>query len=473
MQDPKNAKEKAKIQTKFQKQKSYMKRNPYPPIDFRKQRLSSLLKAIVKAKNEICEALHSDLRKNPTESLLTEVYPAVMEINYFINNLSKLVKPKRVKTPLPLKGTSARTELIPRGQVLIISPWNYPFNLCMLPLIDAIAAGNVVVLKPSEYTPQTNQIVKKLIEQTFTPEEVFVAEGDAEVSQFLISLAPHHVFFTGSSEVGKKVMKSAADHLCTITLELGGKSPAIVDSSADLDQAASAIMWGKCLNAGQTCIAPDYLLVEKKIAEKLKEKLKQKTKEFYPDKNYDDMAVIISSRHFEKLCELYKKALTAGANLVHGGEFFSESRLFAPTILDKIQTDNPIMQAEIFGPILPILEFEKPAEAISIVELFPRPLAMYLFSKNQKTIDSYLSAITCGGVCINDTLQHVANHHLPFGGINQSGTGQYHGIHGLNEFSHQRSILERKWNLGNHQIFPPYTETKEKILGRLLSFFGS
>jgi aldehyde dehydrogenase (NAD+) len=350
----------------------------------------------------------------------------------------------------------------------VISPWNYPFYLALTPLISAIGAGNTVILKPSEFTPATSEIIAKLIEIVFVEEEVSVFQGDYKVSELLTELPFDHIFFTGSTQVGKIVMQKAANNLASVTLELGGKSPAIIDESCDIKLSAERILWGKVLNAGQTCVAPDYAFVHKSQLDKFIKGMRESIQVFYETNRKQliensDFCRIINKKNFKRLTDLVNDAVDRGAKIEIGGDNDAETNFFHPTVLTNVPEDSDILQEEIFGPILPIIPYENIEDAITFINSRPKPLALYIFSNSDKNIENVLQNTSSGGVAINDVIIHLANSHLPFGGVNHSGHGSYHGIFGFKAFSHERAILRQGLLSTVRLLYPPYNPVVDKV----------
>ena len=422
-------------------------------LDFRLQQLNKL-KAAIKANDQaILASLYADLHKPEFEGCFE--LAVTQDIDFALKYLKSWVKPKKVKLPLIQMPGSARIYPEPLGVALIIGPWNYPFSLLISPLIGAIAAGNCTILKPSEIAPHTSQIVAKIIKETFEPEYIAVIEGGVETSQQLLEEKFDHIFFTGGTKVGKIIMEAAAKHLTPVTLELGGKSPCIVDRDLNLAETAKRIVWGKLINAGQTCIAPDYLLVDREIKSDLLAEMKQCIDEFYasdPAKS-PDYARIINQKQFDRLTRFLQDG-----NIVVGGETNASDRYIAPTVIDNVTLDSPIMQEEIFGPILPVIEYENLDSALEIVNNRPKPLALYIFSRNKEIQQRILQATSSGGVCINDTVLQVGVNELPFGGVGDSGIGNYHGIASFNTFSHHKSVLTKSFLFELNWRYAPYKE---------------
>lgn len=431
------------------------------PAEFRLAQLQALKQAIQDHQPEILAALKSDLNKPELEAYLTEI-GVIKEINYAIQHLRAWMKPKTVPVPLEQFPAKAQIYADPLGVVLIIGPWNYPFQLMISPLVGAIAAGNCALLKPSEIAPHTSQIVAKLIEKTFDPAYIAVVEGGTEVSQAVLTEKYDHIFFTGGTAIGKIVMAAAAKHLTPVTLELGGKSPCIVDADIQVEYTARRIVWGKFLNAGQTCVAPDYLLVDRRIKPALLKAMQAAMREFYgtDPAQSPDYARIVSAKHFNRLVALLPDAPTSGnptsGTVISGGEFDPEDRYIAPTLLDQVLPDATVMQEEIFGPILPIVEYGSLEEALRLINSKSKPLALYIFSRNHSFQQRILAETSSGGVCINDTIMQIAPSSLPFGGVGESGMGSYHGKASFDTFSHFKSVLTKNFWFDLKWRYAPY-----------------
>ncbi len=409
-------------------------------INFRLKQLDILENGLLKHEQAMLDALKKDLNKSAFEAFLAEFGMILEEIRHVKRRLKSWARPKRVPTPFTLFGAKSRIYSEPYGVVLIISPWNYPMYLTFGPLIGAIAAGNCAIVKPSELVPTVSGVLHDMLADMFPEEYVAVIEGDAETSKALLEEKFDYIFFTGSTQIGRSVMQQAAKHLTPVTLELGGKSPCIVDETADISLTAKRVVWGKCLNAGQTCIAPDYLYVHESVKEKFVDELKTNITKLYSD---DPLAngnwpSIVNERHFDRLLQLIE-----GESVVAGGRSNREKRSIEPTLLDHVSWESPVMQEEIFGPILPILTFSSIEDAITQVKTQAKPLALYLFSNDKATQDEVLRSISFGGGCINDTIYHIATPHLPFGGVGDSGIGAYHGRSSFDLFSHRKSILKQ------------------------------
>jgi aldehyde dehydrogenase (NAD+) len=441
-------------------------------------KLRRLYKAILSRRTEIEAAMWADLRKSPTEVSITELGVVLHEIRHAIHHLQSWMTPKRVGSSLTLFRTNAEIKYEPKGVCLVLSPWNFPFNLTLDPLVSAVAAGNCVILKPSEFSPNSNAVMRQIVTECFAPEEVSLFEGDATMAQELLSLPFNHIFFTGSPQVGKIVMRAAAEHLASVTLELGGKSPVVVDESADLDTAAAKIIWLKIINGGQTCIAPDYVLVHESCQAKLLEKMKAKIQQFYGNtpaemREGPDMCRLVHARHFSRVKALLDDALQRGASLDFGGETVENERYIAPTMLSNIPEDAKIWEEEIFGPVLLVRTYKTLDEAISYVNAQPKALAMYIFSKDDRCIHKIITETRCGGVTVNDCGPHFYNSELPFGGSNNSGIGKCHGEFGFLEFTNQRGVLyQARWMPTTKFFLPPYGgKLRQWILEGVVKWF--
>ena len=448
----------------YQKQRDNLKNNP---LRFYKNRIAALKllrKNISLMENEICAALKADLNKSETESYMCEIGLVQSEISYMIKHCKKFAKPKRVHTPLAQFASKSFSMPCPHGQVLIISPWNYPFMLSIEPLVDAIAAGNCAVLKPSESSSHVSKVIADLIEKTFPPEQVFVVQGGRDQASFILDLTFDHIFFTGSMRVGRLVLQKAAERYTPVTLELGGKSPCIVDETANLTLAAKRIVFGKFLNCGQTCVAPDYLYCSSKIKDKLVEEIKKQIVLQYSEKPLENESYpkMINQRQFDSVAKLIKKD-----RLLFGGQVDKETLKIEPTILDST-FDSEEMQEEIFGPVFPVVTFEELDEAIEKVNARNKPLALYFFSSSKKRQKKVLSLCNFGGGCINDTIIHLATSNMGFGGVGTSGMGAYHGKIGFDTFSHYKSIVHKKTWLDLPMRYQPYSKLKLKLIKMFL-----
>ena len=448
------------IKTTIAKQRDFFATGETRDYNFRVLQLKKLAQLITENDQLIFEAVHQDLRKPAIEAFGSEILIVLSEINYVLKHLKSWMKPQNVGTPATLFPSSSCIYSEPLGVVLIVAPWNYPFALTIQPLIGAIAAGNCAVLKPSEQTPHTSKAIAQLINHNFDPSFITAIEGGIETNQALLAEKFDHIFFTGGTAIGKIVMEAAAKHLTPVTLELGGKSPCIVDAESNLEITAKRIIWGKFYNAGQTCVAPDYLLVQKNIKSALIEKLLEFVKIFYGDnpQQSPDLARIVNDRQFDRLVNL----LDEGKILI-GGNHDRSDRFIAPTLIDCIDPNSKIMSDEIFGPILPILEYDQLSEAIAFVNARPKPLALYFFSNNKQNQQRILREISYGGGCLNDIIMHLGNPELPFGGVGNSGIGSYHGKATFDTFSHRKSILKNSFRFDLKFRYPPYTMTIDTL----------
>jgi len=446
--------------TVVQQQREYFSSGETLPVESRIKALKKLKGSIEQNEKGILEALYRDLRKSETEAYSSEVALVMAEIEHAMRGVAKWAKPTRVKTPRMHFPGKSFIYPEPVGVALILSPWNYPFQLLLAPLVGAIAAGNCAVLKPSEYAPHVSSATAELIRGNFGEEYIAVVEGGVEVAEALLQEKFDHIFFTGSTAVGKIVMNAASRHLTPVTLELGGKSPCVVWDDAKLEIASKRIVWGKFLNAGQTCVAPDYVLVHKDIREGFVNALIEAMKSFYgPSAQYcKDYARIINGKHFERLVGYLNDG-----RVVFGGMYDESDLYIAPTLLDSVNESSAVMQDEIFGPILPILEVETIDEAIDRIQSKPKPLALYLFTNDPGIQDLMLRRTSTGGVCINDTISHMVGTYLPFGGVGESGFGSYHGKAGFDCFSHNKSVLKKGFLFDTKLRYPPYNVELRKL----------
>lgn len=429
-------------------------------------KLKQLKTVLLQHRDEIRQALWKDFQKPEVEVDLTEIYPTVKEIKHTIKNLKRWMKPKRVSTPIAMLGSTSYIQYQPKGVVLIISPWNYPINLTLIPLVTAVAAGNCVVLKPSEHTPNSSRVMEKIVAAVFEEKEVAMVQGAVDTSQALLELPFNHIFFTGAPAIGKIVMEAAAKHLTSVTLELGGKSPTIIDETADINKAASRISWGKFTNTGQTCIAPDYLLVHEKVKDKLVEALKRKIQEFYgPDsQSSNDFPRVVNAKHLQRLKGYLSDAKSKGATLISGGQSNESGNYLSPTLIVNVPEAASLSREEIFGPILPIYTYNDLQEAIDYINSKEKPLALYIFSRKQENIDRIMQDTRAGGTSINQTVMHFTNNSLPFGGDNNSGIGKSHGWYGFEAFSNARSVLRQRWPISAADLAaPPYNKFKRMM----------
>ncbi len=451
----------ASIQALVAKQRAFFLQGTTLDVDTRLLMLNKLRNAILQHENAIYDALKADLGKSPSESYMCEVGMTLSELTYMITHAQRLSREKTVWTPLAQFASRSYTKPSPYGVTLVMSPWNYPFMLSMEPLVDAIAAGNTVILKPSAYSPCVSAVLQTLIEQVFPEEYVAVITGGRQENQTLLRQTFDYIFFTGSQAVGKEVMRQAAEHLTPVTLELGGKSPCIVDRTANVELAARRIVFGKLLNCGQTCVAPDYILVEDRVHDRLLCALQEElTRQLGPDPLANaDYGKLINDKHFQRVSHLIDPS-----KLVYGGQSDPGTLRIAPTLLDGVTWDDPVMQEEIFGPILPILTFSGIDQAVRTVNDHPSPLALYLFTSSKPTIHYVTARCQYGGGCINDTIIHLATTHLPFGGVGASGMGSYHGKSGFQTFTHTKSIVNKKTFLDLPFRYHPYQKSKDRLI---------
>ncbi len=446
--------------------------------EMRKARLRKLRDWILSNRTAIQEALYADFQKPPAEVDAIELFGVLSEIRHALVNLDNWMSPKKVGTPLTMFGTRSHIQCEPKGICLIIAPWNYPFLLCAGPLVSALAAGNTVFIKPSEQTPSVSAIVSKMVREVFEPSVACCYEGGSEMSQQLLRLPFDHIFFTGSQAVGKVVMRAASENLTSVTLELGGKSPAIIAADARIGEAAERTAVSKFVNNGQTCIAPDYILVDETVAEQYIAELTKSIGDLFMDENksFDrssNYCRIVNDAHFQRLDKILREAISDGAKVRMGGAHDAATRFFYPTVLSNVASTSTIMEEEIFGPILPIITFRNLSDAIDTVNKFPKPLALYVFSQSTKVQTQVLAETSSGGACINDCGIHFFQHNLPFGGVNQSGAGKAHGYNGFLEFSNQKSILKQRNGLTSvKMLYPPYTRRSEKIINWIFRFLS-
>lgn len=443
------------IEQKFYDSKAFFNTQQTKDISFRKEQLKKLSKAIKSYESDILEALYTDLGKNKVEAYATEIGITLKSIKNARKELKNWTKTKNVDTPLYLFPTKSYIKKEPYGTVLIIAPFNYPFQLVFEPLIGAIAAGNTAIIKPSELTPNVARVIKRLINETFDANYIEVIEGGIEETQTLIHLPFDYVFFTGSENVGKIVYQAASENLVPVTLEMGGKSPVIVDETANIKVASERICFGKFTNAGQTCVAPDYILVHESVKDDLITALSKTLREFYGQniQQSPDYGRIVKLKHYHRLTSLLN---SAQMNIVFGGHSDEDERYIEPTLLDHVTNDSAIMQEEIFGPILPILTYQSLDEAIAFIHQRPKPLSLYLFSEDENATQRVINELSFGGGAINDTLMHLANPKLPFGGVGASGMGRYHGKYSFDTFTHEKSYIFKSTRLESGVHLPPY-----------------
>ena len=453
------------MQEILEKQREFFMTGATLSVKYRVEALKRLKAAITAREGEIFAALKEDLGKSRFESYMCEVGMTLSELSYMIKRTKCFARDEAVPTPMAQYPSNSYVKKSPYGCVLIMSPWNYPFMLAMEPLTDALSAGNTAVLKPSAYSPATSALVADIIRQTFPPEYVTVVTGGRAENSALLDLPFDKIFFTGSVAVGREVMRRAAEHLTPVTLELGGKSPCIVDKSANIQLAAKRIAFGKFLNCGQTCVAPDYVAVHSSVKEKFLEELKRQIKAQYgeyPLKNAD-YGKIITQKHYERICRLIDEK-----KVCYGGRRDDRALRIEPTVMTDVTRADAVMGEEIFGPVLPVLTFEKIDDLILEINAQPHPLALYIFSSDAKAIKKVTELCAFGGGCVNDTIIHLATTHMGFGGVGASGMGSYHGKDGFDCFSHRKSIVDKSTLIDMSIRYQPYTKKKEKLLRRFL-----
>lgn len=445
------------------KQRKYFLTGKTKDVEFRIKRLKALKEIIIKRNQEIVEALRKDFGKSEFETFSNEIMTSLEEIKLAIKKLHSWAAPRKVKTPIAYFKSSSRIYYEPYGIALIISAWNYPFQLAINPLIGAISAGNCCIIKPSELAPNTSKLLSEIIKECFDEEYCAIVEGGAQETTALLNEKFDFILYTGSTHVGKIVAQAAAKHLTPVVLEMGGKSPCIIDNTADIEISARRIVWGKFLNAGQTCVAPDYLLVHKEVKDSLMKAIQKYIKDFYGDnpENSKDYCRIINEKHFDRLCALLEEG-----DIVAGGQTNRSQLYIEPTVIDHVTWNYPIMQEEIFGPILPIIEYEDLTNVIEMINAHEKPLALYIFSKNKKVQKKIINETSFGGGCINTTVLHAGNPYLPFGGVGSSGMGNYHGKASFDTFSHQKGILNKSLIVDPKFIYPPY-KNKVDILKKM------
>ncbi len=465
------------LSTLFEKQKKRSVLLRLESIKDRKRRIKAFEKFILSNRDRIGKAVHADLRKPLAEIDLSEVYPVVAEIRNVLKNLDDWAQPELIDAPLTYLGTRSEVIFEPKGVCLIIAPWNFPFNLCLGPLISCLAAGNTAILKPSEATPHTAELINNLIKEFFEQDLVAVIEGGAETTTELLKLPFDHIFFTGSTAVGKIVMKAAAENLTSVTLELGGKSPTIIDSSANLTDAAARIAFGKFLNNGQTCIAPDYILIEESVKTEFIDLLITKIQDLFGenrkiDEHSPTYSRIVNQKNFERLDRLVKDALEQGAKLEFDGPAMAELKYMHPIILSQVSLQARIMEEEIFGPVLPILTYTSEEEVINLINSKPKPLALYVFSNRKSFQDKVIRETTAGSACINDCVLQFTHPNLPFGGVNASGIGKSHGKYGFMAFSNEKPVVKQRSGFSStYFLHPPYTARVKRVIDMMVKWF--
>ena len=451
------------FQNILEKQRIFFNSQKTKNIKFRKMYLEKLRELILKNEDLMYDAIDKDFGKSKFDTSLTEISFVLKDIEYYLKNLNSLSRPKKARTNLANQFGSSKIYSDPLGCTLVIGAWNYPYQLSLSPMIAAIAAGNTCILKPSEIAENTMKMMAKLINENFPEEYVHVIEGGVEETTEILKMKFDKIFFTGSTTVGKIVYEAAAKNLTPVTLELGGKSPVIVSASADFEVAAKRIIWGKFLNGGQTCVAPDYILVDEKVKDSFLDSLKSYIEKFNYQPDSKEYTRIINDKNFDRLVKLIDHE-----KVYYGGNFNKEIRYIEPTILSNVTWSDAVMQEEIFGPILPVLTFNNFNEALTQINDHEKPLSAYLFTDNSEEKESFVTKISFGGGCINDVVMHLSNDYLPFGGVGNSGIGNYHGKFGFETFSHQKSILDRAtWGEPDFK-YPPYTDKKMNWIKKLM-----
>lgn len=445
----------------IQKQRVFFNTGKTKSLDFRLQQLKTLRAALEAHTTPLQEAMYADLGKSAFESYAAEIFITIADINYNIKHLSSWIKPKKQSTPLFFQPGSSALYYEPYGVSLIIAPWNYPVKNLFGPALASMTAGNTLILKPSEVSSNTSKAIAAMIREFFDESYVAVIEGGVNETSALLNERLDYIFFTGGTQIGKVIYEAAAKHLTPCTLELGGKSPCIVDEEVDLDITAKRLVWGKYYNTGQTCVAPDYVLVHKNIKASLIEKLKHYILEFFGEnpRNSKDFGRIISPKHVERLKKLM------GGKIIVGGEIQEQDKYIAPTVIDQVKSEDPIMQEEIFGPLMPLLEFSSKEEAASFINTREKPLALYVFSKNNDFVDYIVQNTSSGGICVNETIMHMVPPTLPFGGVGQSGLGgNYNGWFGFNTFSHKKPVMKKSFWFDLAQKYPPYNPFRQNFI---------
>lgn len=467
----------ARIRETFERQQAHRWKVATTTADERIAKLKRLKKLMLDRRGELLAAMAKDFRKPAAEVDLTELQPVLGEINHTIKHLKSWMQPMKVPTPPQLLGTRSMVRYEPKGLVLILAPWNYPFNLLMSPLVAAVAAGNCVVVRPSDKVRETSALMATMLRDVFPEEEVAVFTGPSSIANLLLELPFDHIFFTGSTRIGKQVMHAAAEHLGAVTLELGGQSPVVVDETADIDTAAQRLVWGKFLNGGQTCVAPNHVFVH---ASKQAEFVAAARR--YIEKHYGateeerqkspHLCRIVDAPSEKRLRDVVERSVAAGARLEVGGRYDPADRYVAPTVLSNVKDDMPVMEAELFGPIMPVVPYESLDEVISAIQRRGKPLAMYVFSESDRNIERLLSNTTAGGTVINNCIIHLANPDLPFGGIGASGMGNYHGFFGFRALSHERAVMVQSRLATVRLFYPPYTKVVQRAIDALTKVFA-
>ncbi|MEX0779525.1 MAG: aldehyde dehydrogenase family protein [Balneolales bacterium] len=475
------AEEKDKLDTKieqiFNLQSNHLPELKARSVKERIARLKKLQKIILKRRKLIHKALWEDFHKPAAEVELTEIFPVISEIKFTIKNLKKWMIDRRVSNTSAMMGSKAYIRYEPKGKVLIISPWNYPVHLALKPLVSAIAAGNAAFLKPSEITPNASDILHDIVDEVFEDHEAVVFRGGKEVAEELLKMPFNHIFFTGSNTVGKIIMKKASEHLTSVTLQLGSKSPAIIDESANIKEAGKKIAWGKFMNCGQTCTAPDYIVAHESHRFELLYELKDYVEKSYSSNGFSvqespDYARMVNRKQYERVKYLLEDALYDGATRVFGGEYNDDDLFIAPTVLEGVPMSSSVMKEEIFGPVLPVYFYKEPGQAIEIINKNPDPVVVYIFSTNTAHTEFFLTNTKAGGSAVNDIHTYNVHPNLPFGGINTSGHGNYNGHFGFKAFSNERAVLREPPRISKSEyIYPPYTNSMNRIIKFLVRYF--
>lgn len=451
-----------------QRQREFFMTGATLDVDYRVDALKRLRASIKAHEKDIADALYKDLRKSELESYMSETGMVLDEIKYELKHIRKWSRTKRVKTPIAQFISKSFVVPQPYGVVLIMAPWNYPVQLCLEPLVGAVAAGNVAIVKPSAYAVEVSRCLANIVEEVFPPEYVAVVEGGREQNTQLLEEKFDYIFFTGSETVGKIVMEKASRHLTPVSLELGGKSPVIVDRTANLEVSARRLAFGKYLNAGQTCVAPDYLLIERSVKDNFLECFERAVSEFFPKGDFSNMPVIVNDKHFKRLMDAIDASKAKGAKVFIGGNGDTDSRFIEPTVLDNVTWDSPIMEQEIFGPILPVIEYDNLDDVLDIIKQRPKPLALYLFSNDKAVQRKVLSSVPYGGGCVNDTIIHLATPYMGFGGVGESGMGSYHGKRSFDTFTHYKSIVKKSNVIDLPMRYHPYSEKKLAFIKKVM-----
>lgn len=451
-----------------QRQREFFMTGATLDVDYRVDALKRLRASIKAHEKDIADALYKDLRKSELESYMSETGMVLDEIKYELKHIRKWSRTKRVKTPIAQFISKSFVVPQPYGVVLIMAPWNYPVQLCLEPLVGAVAAGNVAIVKPSAYAAEVSRCLANIVEEVFPPEYVAVVEGGREQNTQLLEEKFDYIFFTGSETVGKIVMEKASRHLTPVSLELGGKSPVIVDRTANLEVSARRLAFGKYLNAGQTCVAPDYLLIERSVKDNFLECFERAVSEFFPKGDFSNIPVIVNDRHFKRLMNTIDASKAKGAKVFMGGNGDMNSRFIEPTVLDDVSWDSPIMEQEIFGPILPVIEYDNLDDVLDIIKQRPKPLALYLFSNDKAVQRKVLSSVPYGGGCVNDTIIHLATPYMGFGGVGESGMGSYHGKRSFDTFTHYKSIVKKSNAIDLPMRYHPYSKRKLDFIRKVM-----